>query len=92
MYDPPGVGGTGVVYVLAFGDRPGLYGLPKNPRIPLTVTILKNVIKPLGSILMVGGLLGALFHFIRYGRNEAPGMRASESQRTEPQPNHRDAP
>ena len=28
VYDPPGVGGTGVVTVLAFGDRPELYGLP----------------------------------------------------------------
>ena len=31
VYDPPGVGGTGVVTVLAFGDRPELYGLPRNP-------------------------------------------------------------
>ena len=31
VYDPPGVGGTGVVTVLAFGDRPELYGLPRDP-------------------------------------------------------------
>ena len=82
LYDPPGVGGTGVIYVLGFGDQPELYGLPKNPRVPLTVTVWKNVIKPLGSILMAGGLLGALIHFIRYGRNEAPEMHASEKEGT----------
>ena len=31
VYDPPGVGGTGVVTVLAFGDQPELYGLPRDP-------------------------------------------------------------
>ncbi len=29
VYDPPGVGGTSVVTVLAFGDQPELYGLPE---------------------------------------------------------------
>lgn len=74
VYDPPGVGGTGVIYVLGLGDQPELYGLPKDPRVPLTVTIWKNVIKPLGSLMMFAGLFGTLFHYVRYGRNEAPGM------------------
>ncbi len=71
VYDPPGVGGTGVIYVLALGDKPELYGLPKDPRVPWTVTIWKNVIKPLGSVAMIAALLGTLFHYLRYGRNEA---------------------
>jgi hypothetical protein len=71
-----------VIYVLGFGDRPELYGLPNNPRVPLTVTVWKNVIKPLGSILMLGGLMGAFIHFIRYGRNEAPETHASEKEGT----------
>ena len=34
LYDPPGVGGTHVMYVLHHADRPSLYaGLPDNPRI-----------------------------------------------------------
>jgi formate dehydrogenase iron-sulfur subunit len=80
VYDPPGVGGTGVVYVLALGDRPELYGLPKNPTVPWTITIWKSVIKPLGSVAMIGALFGTLFHFVRFGRNEAPGMRKSENE------------
>jgi formate dehydrogenase beta subunit len=78
LYDPAGVGGTGVIYVLKFGDRPELYGLPKNPRVPWTVTIWKKVIKPLGSVAMVGAIFGTLFHFIRFGRNEAPTSRKSD--------------
>jgi len=80
VYDPQGVGGTGVIYVLALGDQPEAYGLPKNPRVPWTVAIWKNVIKPLGSAMMVVGLFGTLFHYVRFGRNEAPGMRKSEKE------------
>src|SRR5881398_2257832 len=32
VYNPEGVVGTHVVYVLPHGDEPDLYGLPKNPR------------------------------------------------------------
>ena len=72
LYDPPGVGGTGVVYVLGLGDQPELYGLPKNPRIPWTITVWKDVIKPLGSMAMIGAAFSTLFHYLRFGRNEAP--------------------
>jgi formate dehydrogenase iron-sulfur subunit len=80
VYNPAGVGGTGVVYVLKFGDQPELYGLPNNPRVPWTVTIWKKVIKPIGSVAMVGALFGTLFHFVRFGRNEAPGMHKSDQE------------
>ncbi len=80
LYDPPGVGGTGVIYVLGLGDQPGLYGLPANPHVPWTVTLWKNVLRPLGAAAMLAGLFGTLFHFVRYGRNEAPGMRKAETE------------
>ena len=36
LYDPPGVGGTHVMYVLHHADRPSIYaGLPDQPRISL---------------------------------------------------------
>jgi formate dehydrogenase iron-sulfur subunit len=72
VYDPLGVGGTGVIYVLKFGDQPELYGLPNNPQVPWTVTIWKKVIKPLGSLVIGGALFGTLIHYLRFGRNEAP--------------------
>src|ERR1017187_421919 len=37
IYDPPGVGGTGVVTVLAHADKPELYRLPKAPTVPVAV-------------------------------------------------------
>jgi len=37
LYDPPGVGGTTVITVLAHGDHPEWYGLPKDPQVPAAV-------------------------------------------------------
>jgi len=68
VYDPPGVGGTGVVTVLAFGDRPELYGLPRDPEIPLMVRLWKGPLKVLGNLAMVGGIVAAAAHFVRFGR------------------------
>jgi formate dehydrogenase beta subunit len=67
VYDPPGVGGTGVVTVLAHGDRPELYGLPKDPTIPHAVTFWKGPLKWLGNLAMVGGILATAVHYLRYG-------------------------
>ena len=73
IYDPPGVGGTGVVTVLAFGDQPELYGLPRNPTIPLMVRLWKGPLKVLGNAALLGGLLAAAVHFVRFGRKTLPG-------------------
>ena len=35
IYDPGGVGGTGVVSILAYADKPEAYGLPANPTVPV---------------------------------------------------------
>src|SRR5687768_7518181 len=48
VYDPPGVGGTGVVTVLAFGSQPELYGLPKDPVVPRGVQVWKGAVKSIG--------------------------------------------
>ena len=71
VYDPAGVGGTNVVTVLAFGDRPELYGLPRNPTIPLAVRLWKGPVKVLGNLAMLGGLVAAAAHYIRFGRKHA---------------------
>src|SRR4030095_11970725 len=46
LYDPAGVGGTHVMYVLQHADRPELYGLPKDPKISPLVSLWKGVAKP----------------------------------------------
>ncbi len=67
LYDPPGVGGTAVVTVLAHGDKPELYGLPKDPHVPLAVSFSKRILKPLGIFAIGATLVGLFTHYIRTG-------------------------
>jgi hypothetical protein len=68
LYDPPGVGGTGVLSVLAFGDHPEWYGsLPANPRVPLAVQLWKKILRPLGLLAIIGAVIGAFGHHLYPG-------------------------
>jgi formate dehydrogenase iron-sulfur subunit len=71
LYNPPGVGGTHVMYVLHHADRPSLYaGLPDNPRISPFVEIWKGLYKSLavaaGGFAVVAGFL----HYVVAGANK----------------------
>ncbi len=71
VYDPPGVSGTHVITILAYGDKPELYGgLPGNPKVPAYLGLMKSVFKPFGNFLMLLGVVGAFAHFMRYGKRE----------------------
>jgi formate dehydrogenase iron-sulfur subunit len=73
LYDPPGVGGTHVIYVLHHADQPGLYqGLPENPQISPLVRFWKGGAKIAGLALMGFGLVASLFHYFTVGPNEVP--------------------
>ncbi|MEZ0167449.1 formate dehydrogenase subunit beta [Microvirga sp. TS319] len=53
LYDPPGVGGTHVMYVLHHNDQPEIYsGLPKDPKISPVVNAWKGMTKYLGFAAM----------------------------------------
>ena len=67
VYNPAGVGGTNVIYVLAQGDRPQAYGLPANPEVHWTVRFWKGPLKWGGNLLLAGGILGAFLHYLRFG-------------------------
>jgi len=68
VYDPPGVGGTGVIYVLHDATNPEAYGdLPKDPHIPWVVRLWKGPVKWLGNLAMAGGILGVVMHYMRFG-------------------------
>ena len=68
IYDPPGVGGTHVVYVLQHADRPNLYhGLPVNPKISPWVSLWKGAAKPLAVAAMIGTVIGSFFHYNKVG-------------------------
>ena len=72
LYDPAGVGGTGVVTVLAHGDHPEWYGLPRDPRVSPLLRIWKSVLRPLGAVAMLGTLFAAVGHFMYQGSKEPP--------------------
>jgi formate dehydrogenase iron-sulfur subunit len=71
LYDPQGVGGTHVMYVLHHADRPELYkGLPSNPSISPLVSLWKGFAKPLATVAMAAVAMGSLFHYVMKGPNE----------------------
>jgi formate dehydrogenase iron-sulfur subunit len=68
LYDPAGVGGTHVLYVLHDASNPEAYGgLPSDPRIPWTVQLWKHPLKWLGNLAIVGGVVGLAVHYLRFG-------------------------
>src|SRR2546429_1839320 len=67
LYDPPGVGGTGVITVLAHGDHPEWYGLPKDPHVPAGVKFWKNVLRPVGVIAFAAAVFAMVGHYLTYG-------------------------
>jgi formate dehydrogenase iron-sulfur subunit len=70
LYDPAGVGGTHVMYVLQHADRPELYALPKDPKISPLVSLWKGIAKPIALAALGLAALGTFFHYIRVGPNE----------------------
>ena len=71
VYDPPGVGGTHVMYVLHDITNPEAYGgLPKDPQVPLMVRIWKGPLKWLGNFAIIAGIVGAAAHYVRFGPKE----------------------
>ncbi len=70
LYDPQGVGGTHVMYVLHHADRPELYhGLPKDPAISPVVSLWKGLLKPLATVGIAAAGLFGFFHYITVGPN-----------------------
>ena len=67
LYDPPGVGGTHVMYVLKHADKPSLVELPANPSISPMVAVWKSLAKPLAVAAMVGAVFAGFFHYMKVG-------------------------
>jgi formate dehydrogenase iron-sulfur subunit len=71
LYDPAGVGGTHVMYVLHHADKAQIYNdLPKDPTISATVSLWKGIFKPLAAAAMFFTALAGFFHYVTIGPNE----------------------
>jgi formate dehydrogenase iron-sulfur subunit len=82
VYDPPGVGGTGVIYVLHDAKHPENYGgLPADPHIPWSVKVWKHPLKWLGNVAMFAGVLGVALHYLRFGPKEVNEEKPKEGGR-----------
>jgi len=82
LYDPPGVDGTHVMYVLHHNDKPSIYaGLPDNPRISPIVEAWKGMAKYAGFAIM--GLTAAfgLVHHVIAGPNRVTEHDEEEASR-----------
>lgn len=71
LYDPPGVGGTHVMYVLHHADQPQIYNdLPNDPTISPVVSVWKGIMKPIATAAMFFTALAGFFHYVTIGPNE----------------------
>lgn len=62
VYNPKGVGGTHTVYVLA--EKPSVYGLPENPKVPTSAVLWKDYAQPLGKMMIGATTMGVIGMFI----------------------------
>ncbi len=71
LYDPAGVGGTHVMYVLHHADQPELYAnLPDEPKISAMVGLWKGMSKPLALLAIAATAFAGFLHYIGIGPNE----------------------
>jgi formate dehydrogenase iron-sulfur subunit len=71
LYNPPGVGGTHVMYVLQHADQPELYhGLSKDPGISPEVILWKGISKTVMNMGLGAAILAGIFHYMTQGPNE----------------------
>ena len=81
LYNPPGVGGTHVMYVLQHADKPEIYsGLPADPQISPMVSLWKGILKPLALLAMGVTALAGFFHYVQVGPNDAD----AEDEKSDP--------
>jgi formate dehydrogenase iron-sulfur subunit len=74
LYDPPGVGGTHVMYVLHHADKPEIYAnLPKDPKISPIVEVWKGVSKYVGmATIGAFAAVGFLHHLVSGANRVSP--------------------
>ncbi|HZA40189.1 MAG TPA: formate dehydrogenase subunit beta [Actinomycetota bacterium] len=74
LYDPEGVGGLHMMYVVPRGEMLEEYGLPQNPTVTSNTSFfgLMSGLRKLGSISVWAGVIGTVVFFLRTGRRFPP--------------------
>ena len=67
IYNPGGVGGTHMMYVVPHGDRLTDYSLPAHPTASPGQLRGLNILQRVGSYLLGFGVVSALVHFLAVG-------------------------
>jgi formate dehydrogenase iron-sulfur subunit len=81
IYDPKGVGGTHVVFVLPHGDQPEAYGLPASPSVGLVQRAWRSgLARVLGVATMAAVLVAGVLHYMRHGPLEVPPEGGQEGE------------
>ena len=70
LYNPAGVGGTHVMYVMKHADNTALVDLPQNPSVSPMVSLWKGIAKPLAVAGMIGAVVAGFFHYMKVGPHE----------------------
>ncbi len=84
LYDPKGVGGTHVMYVLKHADKPEIYDkLPADPQISPMVSLWKGALKPIALLAMGVTALAGFFHYVKVGPNDADAEESKADADTE---------
>jgi formate dehydrogenase iron-sulfur subunit len=79
VYDPAGVDGTHVFFVLPHGDRPESYGLPEDPTVSSLVVLWRSgLARTAGVVTMFAVLVAGVLHYMRHGPLEVPGEKEED--------------
>ncbi|WP_040206836.1 4Fe-4S dicluster domain-containing protein [Neobacillus jeddahensis] len=62
IYNPKGVGGTHTIYVLT--EKPSVYGLPENPKVPTSAVVWKDYAQPIGKMMIGATTMAVVGAFI----------------------------
>jgi formate dehydrogenase iron-sulfur subunit len=82
LYDPPGVGGTHVMYVLHHADKPEIYaGLAKDPHISPLVELWKGASKYAGLAVIGGMAVVGFLHHLVTGANKVTSDDERDAER-----------
>ena len=67
VYDPAGVGGTHMFYVVPHGDKLAAYGLPENPTAERGAISALGLFKRIGAYMFGAGILATALHYLAVG-------------------------